>query len=469
MCLNNNAFSLDDKPGEECGVFGIYDKYGHDCADMIYYGLYALQHRGQESCGIVVNNNREITYKKGMGLVTDQFNGEVLEGLKGNIGVGHVRYSTTGESRWENTQPLVSRYIKGTLVIAHNGNIVNADELRKEYEKTGAIFQSTTDSEVIAYALARARIKNTCIEEAIVDACNVIKGSFSLVIMSPEKLIAARDPLGMRPLVMGSIGQSIVFASETCALDAVGAEYVRDIEPGEVVIVDRGGVRSLKDNCGKASKMCIFEHIYFARPDSIIEGQSVYEARVEAGKILAKEHPVDADIVIGVPDSGLCAAVGFSRESGIPIADGLIKNRYIGRTFIQPKQSQREAAVRIKLNPIKAVVDGKRVVMIDDSIVRGTTCGHIVNLLKMAGAKEVHVRVSSPPFLWPCFYGTDISSRKNLVACHNSQEQIRKLIGADSLGFLSLDKLGDIVPNLNGGFCDACFSGNYPTEVPIVK
>ncbi|MGI6031696.1 MAG: amidophosphoribosyltransferase [Eubacteriales bacterium] len=460
----------EDKPGEECGVFGIYDKYGHDCADMVYYGLYALQHRGQESCGIVVNDNREISYKKGMGLVTDQFNGEVLASLKGNIGVGHVRYSTTGESRWENSQPLVSRYVKGTLVIAHNGNLVNAQELRQEYEMTGAIFQSTTDSEVLAYAIARARIQCGSIEEAVQKACRVVKGAFSLIIMSPEKLIAARDPLGMRPLVMGKIGQSVVFASETCALDAIGAEYVRDVEPGEVIVVDKNGTRFLKENCGQAgSRMCIFEYIYFARPDSIIEGQSVYDSRLEAGRILAQKHPVDADIVVGVPDSGLCAALGYARESGIPYADGFIKNRYVGRTFIQPKQSQREMAVRIKLNPISAVVSGKKVVMIDDSIVRGTTCGRIVNLLKLAGAKEVHVRISSPPFLWPCFFGTDIPSRDKLISCHHSIEQTRRIIGADSLGYLDIEDMPKLIPNAKCGFCDACFSKNYPMDVGEIR
>lgn len=460
-----------NKIHEECGVFGIYDKYGHDVADMVYYGLYALQHRGQESCGIVVNHNREISYQKGMGLVSEQFKEQDLKKLKGNIGVGHVRYSTTGESRWENTQPLVSRYVKGTLVIAHNGNIVNTEQLHREYETTGAIFQSTTDSEVLAYAIARARLKTNSIEEAVVEACNVVKGSFSLVIMSPEKLIAARDPQGMRPLCMGKIGHSVVFASESCALDAIGAEFVRDVEPGEVIVVDKHGIRYLKDNCGKNSKICIFEYIYFARPDSVIDGQSVYDARLEAGKILAKKYPVEADIVVGVPDSGLCAALGYARESGIAYADGFLKNKYVGRTFIQPKQSMREIAVRIKLNAIRSVVEGKRVVMIDDSIVRGTTCARIVDMLKQSGAKEVHVRISSPEFLWPCYYGTDISSKENLISCHNSVDEICKIIGADSLGFLDIEDLKNLIPNKKEqcGFCDACFSGEYPTELPENK
>jgi amidophosphoribosyltransferase len=459
-----------DKPGEECGVFGVFDRGDNlDCSRLSYYALYALQHRGQESCGIVVNNNREIMYKKGMGLVNEVFTDKILDELKGQMAVGHVRYSTTGESRWENAQPLVSRYVKGTMAIAHNGNLVNADKLHEEYERTGAIFQTTIDSEVVAYAVARARLATPSIEGAVNYAMHQLKGSYSMIIMSPQKLIAVRDPHGIRPLCMGKIGNSTVFASETCALDAIGAEFVRNVDPGEIVIADENGTRSIRDHCGQPSHMCIFEYIYFARPDSIIEGQSVYAARKEAGKILAQEHPVEADLVIGVPDSGLAAAVGYSLESQIPYETGLIKNRYIGRTFIQPLQTQRENSVRIKLNALKDTVEGKRIIMIDDSIVRGTTCGRIVQLLKSAGAKEVHVRISSPPFMWPCFFGTDIPDRDQLVAFSHSVEETRQLIGADSLGYLSLENVQKIAPNAQCGFCDACFSGNYPIDVPPIK
>jgi amidophosphoribosyltransferase len=470
--MNNEFYNLDidcefDRPKEECGVLGIYDPDKTlSCSELAYYGLYALQHRGQESCGIVTNDNKEIFYKKGMGLVNEVFNDKNLAELTGNIAVGHVRYSTAGGSRWENTQPLVSRYIKGTLVIAHNGNLTNAAELHREYETTGAIFQTTTDSEVIAYALARARLFAPSIENALSMAMNHIKGAYSLVIMSPEKLIGVRDPLGMRPLSIGKLDNAYIFVSETCALDAIGAEFVRDVEPGEIVVIGKKGLTSYREHCGQPSRTCIFEYIYFARPDSTISNQSVYEARTQAGRILAQESPVDADVVIAVPDSGISAAIGYAEASGIPYGHGLIKNRYIGRTFIQPKQSQRETSVRIKLNPLKATVAGKRVVMIDDSIVRGTTASRIVKMLKEAGAKEVHVRVSSPPFMYPCFFGTDISSRKYLVACHHTLEETRQLLGADSLAYLSVDALKKIVPNATCGFCDACFTGNYPIPVP---
>ena len=468
---NDVAFLQDeaemDKPHEECGVFGVFDRgEGLDVSRLTYHALYALQHRGQESCGIVVNDNRQIKYKKAMGLVNEVFNEKTLDDLKGQMAVGHVRYSTEGESRWENAQPLVSRYIKGTMVVAHNGNLVNSSDLRHEYERTGAIFQTTIDSEVIAYAVARARLMAPSIEQAVNYAMHQIKGAYSMVIMSPEKMIAARDPLGMRPLCLGKIGNSTVFASETCALDAVGAEFVRELDPGEIVLSNKDGDVSIRDHCGQPSSMCIFEYIYFARPDSVIEGQSVYAARKEAGRILAREHPVDADLVIGVPDSGLAAAVGYALEAGIPNETGLIKNRYIGRTFIQPVQSQRENSVRIKLNALKNTIEGKRIVMIDDSIVRGTTCGRIVQLLKSAGAKEVHVRISAPPFLWPCYFGTDIPSREQLVSYKHTIEETRELIGADSLGYLSLENVRQIAPDAKCGFCEACFSGVYPLPIP---
>ncbi len=455
----------DRKIGEECGVFAVYDPEG-DAARSVYYGLYALQHRGQESCGIAVNNNRDITHYKDMGLVNDVFNGEILDKLKGTMAVGHVRYSTTGESMRENAQPLVLRYIKGNIAIAHNGNLVNKDELADELSVGGAIFQTTTDTEMIAYTIAKERLKAASVEEAIDKTVDHLKGAFSLIVMSPQKLIAARDPWGFRPLCMGRKGDAVVFASETCALDAVGAEFERDLLPGEIVVVKDGEIRSIKTHVGqKPHTMCIFEYLYFARPDSVIEGQSAHDSRMLAGKYLAREYPANADVVIGVPDSGISAAMGFAKESGIPYGIGFVKNKYIGRTFIQPSQSMRENSVRIKLNVLKSTVEGKRVVMVDDSIVRGTTSKRIVSLLRKSGAKEVHVRSSAPPFMWPCYFGTDVPSRDQLVACNYDMEGIRELIGADSIGFLSVDALKKIIPNANCGYCDGCFSGKYPVEI----
>ncbi len=459
----------DRRIGEECGVFAIYDPDG-DVARSTYYGLYALQHRGQESCGIAVNNNRDISHYKDMGLVNDVFNEEILSKLNGNMAVGHVRYSTTGESMRENAQPLVLRYSKGNIALAHNGNLVNKDELAKELSVSGAIFQTTTDTEMIAYTIAKERLKSGSVEEALEKTIDRLIGAFSLIVMSPQKLIAARDPWGFRPLCMGRKGKAIVFASETCALDSIGAEFERDLKPGEIVVVKDGEIKSIETHVGKKPHtMCIFEYLYFARPDSIIEGQSAHDSRMLAGKYLAQEYPVDADVVIGVPDSGLSAAMGYAQQSGIPYGIGFVKNKYIGRTFIQPSQAMRENAVRIKLNVLKSTVEGKRVVMVDDSIVRGTTSKRIVSLLRNCGAKEVHVRSSAPPFMWPCFFGTDVPSREQLVACNYSMEGIRELIGADSLGFLSVDLLKKIIPNANCGYCDGCFSGKYPVDVDIQK
>lgn len=459
----------DRRIGEECGVFAIYDPDG-DVARSTYYGLYALQHRGQESCGIAVNNNRDISHYKDMGLVNDVFNEEILSKLNGNMAVGHVRYSTTGESMRENAQPLVLRYSKGNIALAHNGNLVNKDELAKELSVSGAIFQTTTDTEMIAYTIAKERLKSGSVEEALEKTIDRLIGAFSLIVMSPQKLIAARDPWGFRPLCMGRKGKAIIFASETCALDSIGAEFERDLKPGEIVVVKDGEIKSIETHVGKKSHtMCIFEYLYFARPDSIIEGQSAHDSRMLAGKYLAQEYPVDADVVIGVPDSGLSAAMGYAQQSGIPYGIGFVKNKYIGRTFIQPSQAMRENAVRIKLNVLKSTVEGKRVVMVDDSIVRGTTSKRIVSLLRNCGAKEVHVRSSAPPFMWPCFFGTDVPSREQLVACNYSMEGIRELIGADSLGFLSVDLLKKIIPNANCGYCDGCFSGKYPVDVDIQK
>lgn len=447
---------------EECGVFGVLDPAG-DCARTTYYGLFALQHRGQEACGIATIQDRKLAFHKDLGLVGEVFSPEILDRLGGTMAVGHVRYATTGGSRRENAQPLTLKYVKGTLAVAHNGNLVNADQLRTAFEYRGAIFQTTTDSELIAYAIAQERLRCPSAEEAVCQALKGLRGAFSLIVMSPQKLIAARDPWGFRPLCMGRRGDAVIFASETCALTAVGATFERDLEPGEIVVADRDGVRSIRENCVAASShMCIFEYIYFARPDSVLCGQSVHEARRNAGRLLAQEYPAEADVVIGVPDSGLDAAMGYAEASGIPYGVGLVKNRYIGRTFITPGQESREQAVRIKLGALASCVAGKRVVMIDDSIVRGTTSRQIVSLLREAGATAVHMRSSAPPFIAPCYFGTDIPDRKNLIACHHSVEEIRDMIGADSLGFLTLESLHKIAPQASCGFCDGCFTDNYP-------
>ncbi|MCI5937309.1 MAG: amidophosphoribosyltransferase [Eubacterium sp.] len=454
---------------EECGVFGMYDLDGGDVASTIYYGLFALQHRGQESCGIAVSDTEgpkgKVMCSKGMGLVNEVFDAEGLEKLKGNIGVGHVRYSTAGASNNQNVQPLVLNYVKGILMLAHNGNLVNALELRKELEYTGAIFQTTIDTEVIAYLIARERLNTGTVEDAVKNAMRKLKGAYSLVISSPRKLIGARDPFGFRPLVIGKRDNSYILASETCALDAVGAEFVRDVKPGEIVMLDKDGITSDESLCTVKPAKCIFEYIYFARPDSYVDGVSVYNSRIMAGKILAQMHPADADIVVGVPDSGNAAAMGFALQAGIPYRVGFIKNTYVGRTFIKPKQSARESSVKIKLNVLKEVVAGKRVVMVDDSIVRGTTSGLIVKMLKDAGATEVHVRISSPPFLFPCYFGTDVPSCDQLIAHQHTIDQICQLIGADSLGYLDGERLPELIEG-DTGYCDACFSGNYPVEPP---
>lgn len=457
---------------EECGVFGIFDPKGNP-ANTTYYGLVALQHRGQEGCGIAVNRDREIYHYKDVGLVNDVFNEEMLGKLSGRMAIGHVRYSTAGGSARENVQPLVLRYIKGTLAISHNGNITNVDEIRKELEHSGAIFQTTADTEIIAYLIARERITAGSIESAVKNAMKKLKGAYSLLVMSPNKLIAARDKWGFRPLQMGKRDDAVVFASETCAFDAIDAEFVRDIAPGEIVTIEAArdggdGYFMTEDTelCDSVpSSMCIFEHIYFARPDSTIQNEVVHECRKRAGAFLAMQAPVDADIVIGVPDSGLSAAQGYSEYSGIPIDTGFIKNKYIARTFIKPTQGAREVAVKMKLNVLKSAVQGKRVIMVDDSIVRGTTSGRIVKLLRDAGAKEVHVRISAPAFKWPCFFGTDIPDRDLLIANNHTTEETRKIINADSLEYLSLENLHNIAPNSSCGFCDACFTGNYPVEV----
>ncbi|MDE6103755.1 MAG: amidophosphoribosyltransferase [Oscillospiraceae bacterium] len=457
-----------DQIKEECGVFGIYSKETMDVASQTYFALYALQHRGQESCGIVVNDKGIFSYHKDLGLVPDVFNEGNLRKLgMGNIAIGHVRYSTTGKSNRSNAQPLVVRHIKGPMSIAHNGNLVNARELREKYELNGGIFHNTNDTEVISYAITEQRLIQPSIEKAVEQAMYKFKGAYSLVIMSPKKLIAARDPQGFRPLCMGETeAGAIVFASESCALDSIGARFIRDVEAGEIIIVDENGVHSVKTHCGQKTSMCVFEYVYIARPDSVIEGSGVHQARLNAGRILWQESPVEADVVVGVPDSGLDAALGFSMASGIPYGVGFIKNRYVGRTFIQPSQSQRSNSVRIKLNVIKDVVKGKRVVLIDDSIVRGTTSARIVNLIREAGATEVHMRISSPPFTNPCYFGIDIDSKENLIACQMSIEEIAKEIGADSLGYLSIEGVKKIAENAKCNFCTGCFTGDYPVKVP---
>ena len=455
--------------GEECGVFGAYNMDGGDVASTVYYGLFALQHRGQESCGIAVTDTygeRKVHSKKGVGLVNEVFDAESLESLKGNLGVGHVRYSTAGASKAENAMPLVINYVKGTLAIAHNGNLTNAVELRHELEYTGAIFQTTIDSEVIAYHIARERLKTRKAEDAVKNAMKKIKGAYALVVSSPRKMIGARDPFGLKPLCIGKRDNTWFLASESCAIAAVGGEFVRDVKPGEIVSFTKHGVSSDMSMTISPEKQarCIFEYIYFARMDSVIDEVNVYHSRIIAGKALAKSYPVEADLVVGVPDSGLVAAKGYSEESGIPYGMAFHKNSYVGRTFIKPKQSERESSVKIKLNGIGEVVKGKRIVMVDDSIVRGTTCANIIRMLKSAGATEVHVRISSPPFLYPCYFGTDVPSNEQLIAHSHTTEEIREMIGADSLGYMEIEKLKEMVGDL--GYCDACFTGNYPMEVP---
>lgn len=451
---------------EECGVFGIFSPTPVNVAKSVYYGLYALQHRGQESCGIVVNDDGLFCSHKDLGLVNEVFTKEVISKFpQGKIAVGHVRYGTTGATNRNNCQPIEVNHRKGRIAIAHNGNLSNAYNLREELEMTGAIFHTTCDTEIIAYLITKERLTAPCTEQALSAVFDKIEGAYSLVLMTPTKLIAARDPQGFRPLCYGiTESNAYVVASESCALESVGAKFVRDIEAGEIVVFDDEGVHSNRTHC-KSSKLsrCIFEYIYFARPDSVIDGVSVHKSREKAGELLAKAHPVDADVVIGVPDSGLDAALGYSQQSGIPYGIGFIKNKYIGRTFITPEQDERINLVNIKLNPIKETVEGKRVVLIDDSIVRGTTSRHIVTLLRQAGAKEIHMRISAPPFLYPCYYGTDIDSRENLIAVNHSVEEIAKIIGADSLGYLPLEDLGKLIDS--NEFCSACFEGNYPTKV----
>ncbi|MEE1053783.1 MAG: amidophosphoribosyltransferase [Acutalibacteraceae bacterium] len=452
---------------EECGVFGVISPEPCDVASISYYGLYALQHRGQESCGIVVNDDGVFVSHKDLGLVSEVFSGEVLSRMpKGTMAVGHARYGTTGGTNRNNCQPIEVNHQKGRMALAHNGNLSNAADLRNELELSGAIFHTTSDTETIAYIVTKERLKTPTIEDALSNAMNILDGAYSLVLMSPQKLICARDPYGFRPLCYGKTADGkYIVASESCAVKAVGGEVIRDVEPGEILVFTKNGVTSRREHCAKKQKkLCIFEYIYFARPDSVIDGVSVHTSRVEAGRILAHTHAVDADIVIGVPDSGLDAALGYSIESGIPYGMGFIKNKYIGRTFISPGQDTRLDSLKIKLSVVEETVKDKRVVLVDDSIVRGNTMARIVNLLREAGAKEIHIRISSPPFLHPCYYGTDIDSEEHLIACNHSIDEITKIIGADTLGYLPVEKLCQLVKN--NDYCSACFSGEYPTKIP---
>lgn len=456
---------FDDKVHEECGVLGFYDNDGFDVARLLYYGMFALQHRGQASCGIVTNDDATIHQIKDKGLVSEVFDDVKLATFSGNMGVAHVRYAKDGDLLKENAQPLVSRYCKGSMTLAHNGSIVNHKQLRETLEGNGAIFQSTNETEVVMHLLAIARTKTHSIEEAVLQVMTQIEGAYSMVLMSPRKMLGIRDPQGFHPLCIGKLKNSYILASESVAFDVMHAEFVRDVEPGEVVLIDESGIKSFKNFCGKKPSLCIFEYIYFARPDSIIDKVSVYNTRIEAGRLLAKAHPANADMVIGVPDSGTHFAQGYSYESGIPFGDGLIKNRYTGRTFIKQTQVEREIAVNIKLNVLPASVRGKRIVMIDDSIVRGTTSTNLIKMLKEAGALEVHLRIASPPFMWPCYYGTDIPSKKDLLAVRMTADEICKKLGADSLGFMPIEALSKIGIRSDFGYCDACFTGDYPVRI----
>lgn len=451
-----------DEIHEECGVFGVFGVA--DAANLAYYGLHALQHRGQEACGIVtVDENKEFHRAKGEGLVAEVFTDKTLSSLTGSNAIAHVRYATAGGGGLENVQPFLFRHHTGNFALAHNGNLVNSHELARYLENKGSLFQSTSDSELLAHLIKKDRMGSKHRIQNIVDALNMIEGAFAFLILSDKRLYCARDKYGLRPLSIGRLNGGYVVSSETCALDAVGAEFVRDVEPGEVVIIDADGVRSVDYSQFKHHYMCAMEYVYFARPDSDIEGQNVHAYRKESGRILYRENPVDADIVIGVPDSSLSAAVGYSEESGIPYEMGLIKNKYVGRTFIQPSQALRERGVRLKLSAVRSIVRGKRVVVIDDSIVRGTTSRHIIALLREAGAKEVHMRIASPPYSHPCFYGVDTATYDELISSRMNVDQLCEKIGADSLRFLSVDGL--YKSGRRSELCTACFSGHYPTSL----
>jgi amidophosphoribosyltransferase len=451
-----------DKFKEECGVFGIY---GHaEAANLTYLGLYALQHRGQESAGIASADGTRIRVSKAMGYVNEAFDGDTLSKLPGPIAVGHVRYSTAGESRLANAQPIVVDSVHGQIAVAHNGNLINAGEVRDALVRDGAIFQTNSDTEVVVHLFARAKAEGS--EGAIIEAISQVRGAFSLVMMTKDRLIGVRDPHGFRPLALGRLGEAWVICSETCAMDLIGATYLRDVEPGEVVIVGPHGLRSVKPYPPARQSQCVFEHVYFSRPDSYVFGESVNEVRTEFGRRLARESGVSADVVVPIPDSGVCAAVGYAEASGLPMRMGLIRNHYVGRTFIQPQQSIRHFGVRVKLNPVRSILEGKRVVLVDDSIVRGTTSRKIVRMVRSAGAREVHMRISCPPTVSPCFYGVDTPRRSELIAATHTLEEIRKYVDADSVAYLSLDGLTGAVRGGSSSYCTSCYTGVYPVAFP---
>jgi amidophosphoribosyltransferase len=451
-----------DKFKDECGVFGIF---GHpEAANLTYLGLYALQHRGQESAGIAASDGTEVRISKSMGYVADAFSEKTLEKLPGRIAIGHVRYSTAGDSKVDNAQPILIDCTHGQIAIGHNGNIVNAIELKDELVKRGSIFQTSTDTEVILHLYARSRAATS--DEAIIEAISHVQGAFSLVMMTKDRLIVVRDAHGFRPLALGRLGDAVIACSETCALDLIGATYLRDVEPGEVVVVSAAGMKSFKPFPPAPAAQCIFEHVYFARPDSYVFGESVNEVRTNLGRLLAREQPVEADVIVPVPDSGVCAAIGFAEESGIPMRVGLIRNHYVGRTFIEPQQSIRHFGVRVKLNPVRSILEGRRVVLVDDSLVRGTTSRKIVKMVRAAGAKEVHMRISCPPTISPCFYGVDTPRRSELIAATHSLEEIRKYIEADTVGYLSLEGLLSSVGRRRSSYCTSCYTAQYPVAFP---
>ncbi len=451
-----------DKFRDECGVFGIF---GHpEAANLTYLGLYALQHRGQESAGIAAADVKEIRLSRAMGYVADTFDGDELAGLPGASAIGHVRYSPAGESKLLNAQPIVIDCAHGQIAICHNGNLVNATELRDELVRQGSIFQSSSDTEVVLHLYARS--KAPTVEEAVVDSVSQVQGAFSFLLITEDRLIAVRDPHGFRPLALGRLDEAFVVCSETCAMDLIGATYVRDVEPGEILVIDRDGAKSIKPFPPAPLAHCVFEHVYFSRPDSYVFGKSVNEVRTNLGRILAREQPVDADVIVPVPDSGVCAAMGYADEAGIPLRMGLIRNHYVGRTFIQPQASIRHFGVKVKLNPVRSILDGKRVVLVDDSLVRGTTSRKIVKMVRAAGAREVHVRISCPPTISPCFYGVDTPSRSELIAATHTLDEIRTYLGADSIGYLSHEGLMAAVGTGNGGYCSSCYTGHYPVEFP---
>ena len=451
-----------DKFKDECGVFGIF---GHpEAANLTYLGLFALQHRGQESAGIAAADGEKMRTSRAMGEVAEAFDESALAKLPGHIAIGHTRYSTAGESTLENAQPFLIDCAHGQIAVAHNGNLVNAREVRDDLVRSGSIFQTSSDTEVLLHLYARSKAPS--VEEALTESIAQVRGAYSLALLTKNRLIAARDPHGFRPLALGRLGDAWIVCSETCALDLIGATYVRDVEPGEIVIISDGGLRSITPFPPQPISHCVFEHVYFARPDSYVFGRSVNEVRTDLGRILAREAPAPADVVVPIPDSGVCAAIGYAEEAGLPMKMGLIRNHYVGRTFIQPQQSIRHFSVKVKLNPVRSILEGRRVVLVDDSIVRGTTSRKIVKMVKAAGAREVHLRISCPPTISPCYYGVDTPSRAELIAATHTVDEIRKYVGADSVAYLSLDGLRQAVGENQSAYCTSCYTGVYPVAFP---